>query len=91
MRREKNIPAQLAIQKYFSNTNRRKYRGKTPSNIADVTNHNIKQRFTGECPTEHQYCQINLLQLENLADIENIRAYANDRDLWRYHINYFHS
>lgn len=79
LRRDKNIPAQKAIENYFTNTLHPKYRGRTPNNLAIITNKDIAKAF----PSINDQTYAKTPQLKSIMDVDPIREIANNRPLWR--------
>ena len=95
LRRDPNIPANLALEGFMKEGNR--HRGRTKINIQSVLSQDIRKLEIGPTPIyptppatqDHSYCLsapeiINgPLSLDLADDLNNIRSIAQDRTTWR--------
>ena len=85
LRRDSNIPANLAINNYFNRCENRKYRGRIPTSISQVTDSYIKASFCVEVHADQEHFQRNVLKLTELSDVEKLKSTAENRNFWRAH------
>ena len=88
LRRDRNIPANLAINNFFNHTESKKYRGRVPTNIATTTTSDIETSISVTSPTDHNYHKGTLLKLNGQSDINQLVEVAKDRKFWKYHTGY---
>ena len=80
LRRDNNIPAQLAMTAYFENDGTKPYRGRPPTNLLTTINKDI--RSVSKNHYDHTY-SLQLKELSTAKDLDNIRKLANDRETWQ--------
>ena len=79
LRRDRDIPAQVAMEEYY-NLTEKKFPGKTPTNLISVINQDLKAT-TSSIDKDHTYCTKHVpTELASLADLDILRANALDRE-----------
>ena len=81
LRRSEEIPANLAMKKYFIETNSKKYPGKKPTNLPIMIQKDLHKINPFTFMSDHNYC--SYYRFQNQADLENLRDIAQNRDRWR--------
>ena len=79
MRREKNIPANMAMDLYFNEEIRggKKFRGARRTTLPTVLNEDLAKIQ----PRDHNYSK--QLKLSNKEDLHTLKQLADDRKFWR--------
>ena len=71
IRRNEAIPANKAIELYFTERDEKEFRGR----------HGTTLPITLECDQDHSY--FRMLKINNTDDLETLRRLASDRTAWR--------
>ena len=87
LRRDENIPANLAMKDYFREG--QKYSGRPPTSLQTTINNDLKtyhqrmQNSTNEDMPQEQLNTSLPINISKLQDIEHLRSLAEDRNKWR--------
>ena len=83
MRRDRQIPAYMAMELYFdTNSNGKGFRGKRRTTLPIKLQEDLdKTHNVTEVQTDHNYPK--RIKLNNKADLEHLRSIAQDRKDWR--------
>ena len=83
MRRDRQIPAYMAMELYFdTNSNGKGFRGKRRTTLPIKLQEDLdKTHNVTEVQTDHNYHK--RIKLNNKADLEHLRSIAQDRKDWR--------
>ena len=81
LRRNSNIPANVAMKFYFRDQGSR-YRGRPRTTLPVVLNKDLV-KFQDHIKKKREYRSLRNLRLEKAEDLENMRLIAQDREKWK--------